>query len=536
MPSAWCKSRLPLAVRAFLLLVCSALATPAQARTCDQYDSAMTATDLAEIRNQVRSYLPARYFDTIGHLVFEMVEPNDRDSIFPRAMPSLNRIEIPSDYYRVHCLMINFTERLMRIPQGRSMEVLLSLLQAHRNCLRYSNFNLCFRRMLQTEIADLEPGSSDEAAATARVRDAFFLVIAHEIAHVLIRQLNSDRLLNALDNAELAADALALQAAILAGRDYRQAGSTLFPASFFDDRGIEFEAGRTELILTNRADSSCRSALAFATGESWGPEISTMHRWAINQPADTGAGPALPSLTAEADRTRQQIRRTGTDGLDFPAICQLPSSQIDARGRDYRSILVAIDGANISHANPDFMFRSLLRLQPQSDAARSFLQTVIVYRITNEIMAAYERRDVALERQLFQTLLQIAPQIDRDSISSLARGMLSMFLGLNRERFAPEGSSLDEVISTAEAELLDAERFLVDAPITSLGVQIARFRLLQGDCAGANRRFTLLRNSTDTGIASEAQRYSYLEGMSRSSCAAVIAQLRSELRTRRGWR
>jgi hypothetical protein len=534
-PGAQRKPQLvPRSAAAALLLTCLALATPARAQACDQFDSAMTEKDLAEVRKEVQSHLPARYFDAIGTLAFETVEPSDEDSIFPRAIPSLNRVEIPSDYYRVHCEMISFTERLMRIPKDRKFDVLLSLLEQHRACLQNSSFNFCFRQSLKTEIADLEPETSDEQAAVARIRDAFFLVIAHEIAHVLIRERYPDGLMTSLDHPELAADALSLQAAVLADRDYRRASLTLFPASFFDVRGLEFEHGPTELILTNRADSSCRSTLAFATGASWGPEISAARRWAFTSPLEAGEPFGSSSLTAEADRIRRQMVGTGAGGLDFDAICQLPSSQIETRGRDYRSVLVEVDRVNASSKSPD-VFVSLLRFQPQSDTTRSFLHTIIVYRILNEMMAAHERKDLATERQLFETLRQLAPQMDRNAISSVARGLMSMFLGLNRQRFASAGSSLDEVISAAESELLDAERFLIEAP-ASLSPELARLRLLQGDCAGAGRRYALLRNSNDAGIAAEAERFSNLEQIGRSSCEAVVSEMRSELRARRGWR
>lgn len=534
MPGEQCRSPLSRCLAAAYLLLCLMLATPAQAQPCNRYDAAMTATELTEIRNQVQSHLPARYHDAIGSLEFKTIKIDDEDSLFPRAIPSLNRIEMPSDYYRDHCLMVSFTLRLLRVPKDRTLDALLELLERHGNCLRRGTFNACFRQSLQTEIAQLEPEPAGGDTSADQVRDAFFLVIAHEIAHVLIRRSYPDGLSASLDHPELAADALALQAAILAGRDHRRASLTLFPASFFDGRGVQFDDRRTDLILINRADSSCRSALAFAAGERWGPAIGATFRWAM-APATEAKGQGQVSLTAEADRALGALTETGPGGLDFATICRLPTTQIEAQGRDFRSLLVEIDRVNRIPANRDIAFRALVRFKPQSDAALSFLHTMIVYRLTNEIMWAYDRNDTVAEKQLFETLRQIAAQIDRGSISSLSRGMLGMFVGLNTKRFAPPGSSLDEVISATEPELLEAERYLIDVP-ASLKIEIARLRLLQADCAGASRRLAVLRYSSDLDIAAEAKRLSHPEGISRSSCEAIAARMRSELRTRRGWK
>jgi hypothetical protein len=531
--------RLRLVAAASFLLLCASLGRPAQAQSCDRYDSAATATDLAEIRNQVRAHLPARFADMIGRLEFRMVEPDDEETIFPRAIipmgASAPYIEIPSDYYRVHCQTINLTKRLFRVRQDSIADVLLTLMFAHRDCTSRRSRNFCFRQSIETVIPNLEPETPDDQLEQSQVRDAFFLVIAHEIAHVLLgEQRSSDPLVNALDQGELAADALALQAAILAGRDYRRLELVLFPASLLEGT-VDFEDRPGELILANRDDSSCRSALASATGKSLGPEIGVATEWALAAPADTSEGPDSPSLAAKADRARQGLTRTDSGGLNFDAVCRLPTAQIDALGRDYRSLLVEIDRTNGTTENPDRTFRSLLLLRPQSEAVRSFAQTIFVFRITNKLMAAFERRDPNAERQLFHILDEVAVQIDRDSISSLARGNLALVLGFNRERFAAAGSSIDRVISAAEADLLDAERFLDASVADVLSGSIARLRLLQGDCAGANRRYALLRNSANRDIAAQARRFSNLENISPSSCEAVVAEMRSELRARRGW-
>lgn len=525
---------------AFFMLAGSLFAAaPAKAHVCDRYDDARLARDLAAIKAEIGQQLPIRYSGLIARLEFRMAEPDEDGPLLPGAVNSGEEdayIEIPANYYRTHCLMSVWTETMLNLLRDGPAPPLEAAINENMHCRRVeqASSTTCLLRVLNMPLPALAaPPPNQERRLERAIGDSLFLIIAHEIAHVVLAQRYAGRLDRSVANVELAADAFALQVALPADKDYSAVAHQLVPANIFADVYPTATPPPSE-----HPSVSCRLSFASFVGNQLAPYISGAVRW--GNAAAGARGQATAPLATTADRVRATMAR-GEANIPRPlASCEVPLAAVAAMQANYRALLVAIDGAIEAAAGDDAsLMTRLAQFRPDTDDVRQLFDSLLLRRLDDSLRRAHERTDDVAARAIYQVLIEVAERLRPEDLPVVANFFRSMDLGIERFRYAPPGSNTDRVIVRAEADLHDAERYLRESSVVrnwpAIDYHLGLFALGRGNCAEAARRFAKMREIADPTYAAQADPYRSLDRATTAQCASETRRLRDNWRELRGW-
>lgn len=508
-------------------LWCLGLAAPAHAGICDRFLVDLSERDLTAVRDRVRGKLPSRYAPQLSKVTLLYGE-NYYDRLSPPAanMPidgSPPRIEIPRGFRHLQCQALLISNQLLEL-QPVDVEQVRAMLQSKiADCVKRQPAGTCLARAVGAAAAASENrkpfSDKDNEIFQIAVEESFEIVVAHEMAHIV---LSGDTKLNRRTfspDAELAADNLS-QSIMLANGGYPSAGlATLAVLSLVD-------SVTTQGADADHPSSYCRTLIADRVAHLIGGPSRLIYLWLVN-----------PS------RYAQERRANGPEIRSFPALspgnqCSLPNFRpTQMMKEDLDRFLVHLDRftLNSSKLSEPQQLETLLRFKPKSQDSEVQISSFLSLWLAYHAKPNSGQGDLAEKSALLTMYRKALSQTNLPMVSSDARGRLLFHASQLEFDLAPLGSSTDEQVRIHKRALDEAEFYQPDAGFPFHFAQ-GNMAVMTGNCLEAARRYRLILSAMPNPPQAERALADKLDSMNGSECATLAAATREKIGQMKGWK